>query len=267
MTALVTGATSGIGRAIAVALAAEGAPVWAVGRRPEALDALTAACPSIRGERADLVVDDDVERLVSTLTTEAGGLDGLDGLDVLVHAAGTAVLGCVAAAPIDALDHMYRLNLRVPYLLTQRLLPLLRRARGQVVFVNSSAGLHASAGASQYAATKHALKALADSLRCEANDDGVRVWMTPGHGEDLSIRIAKLIRRARKRVRLCSPVITTGPVLGTLAQVIDDRSVDLAGCVDATQVREVVNQWRENQNVSWKLPLLRHVMAGPFGCP
>jgi len=175
VTALVTGATSGIGRAIAVALAAEGAPVWAVGRRPEALDALTAACPSIRGERADLVEDDDVERLVSTLTTEAGGLDGLDGLDVLVHAAGTAVLGCVAAAPIDALDHMYRLNLRVPYLLTQRLLPLLRRARGQVVFVNSSAGLHASAGASQYAATKHALKALADSLRCEANDDGIRV--------------------------------------------------------------------------------------------
>jgi NAD(P)-dependent dehydrogenase (short-subunit alcohol dehydrogenase family) len=70
---------------------------------------------------------------------------------------------------------MYRLNLRVPYLLTQRLLPLLRRSRGQVVFVNSSAGLHASAGLSQYAATKHALKALADSLRCEVNHDGVRV--------------------------------------------------------------------------------------------
>jgi phosphatidylserine/phosphatidylglycerophosphate/cardiolipin synthase-like enzyme len=95
-------------------------------------------------------------------------------------------------------------------------------------------------------------------------DDGVRVWMTPGHGEDLSIRIAKLIRRARKRVRICSPVITTGPVLGTLAQVIADKSVDLAGCVDATQIREVVHQWRTNQNVSWKLPLLQHVMAGPF---
>jgi phosphatidylserine/phosphatidylglycerophosphate/cardiolipin synthase-like enzyme len=95
-------------------------------------------------------------------------------------------------------------------------------------------------------------------------DDGVRVWMTPGHGEDVSIRIAKLIRRARKRVRICSPVITTGPVLGTLAQVIADRSVDLAGCVDATQIREVVHQWRANQNVSWKLPLLQHVMAGPF---
>jgi phosphatidylserine/phosphatidylglycerophosphate/cardiolipin synthase-like enzyme len=95
-------------------------------------------------------------------------------------------------------------------------------------------------------------------------DDGVRVWMTPGHGEDVSIRIAKLIRRARRRVRICSPVITTGPVLGTLAQVISDKAVDLAGCVDATQVREVVHQWRENQNVSWKLPLLQQVMAGPF---
>jgi NADP-dependent 3-hydroxy acid dehydrogenase YdfG len=86
-----------------------------------------------------------------------------------------ASLGCVASAPVDALDHMYRLNLRTPYLLTRRLMPLLQRARGQVVFVNSSAGLHASAGASQYAATKHALKALADSLRCEVNDDGIRV--------------------------------------------------------------------------------------------
>jgi len=94
--------------------------------------------------------------------------------------------------------------------------------------------------------------------------DGVRAWMTPGHGEDLSLRMAKMIRRARRRVRICSPVITTGPVLGTLAQVIADKSVDLAGCVDATQVREVVHQWRENQNVSWKLPLLQHVMAGPF---
>jgi phosphatidylserine/phosphatidylglycerophosphate/cardiolipin synthase-like enzyme len=95
-------------------------------------------------------------------------------------------------------------------------------------------------------------------------DDGVRAWFTPGHGEDLSSRIAKLIRRARKRVRICSPVITTGPVLGTLAQVIADGTVDVAGCVDATQVREVVQQWHANRNVSWKLPLLRQVMAGPF---
>ena len=95
-------------------------------------------------------------------------------------------------------------------------------------------------------------------------DEGVRAWFTPGHGEDLSARIAKIIRRARKRVRICSPVITTGPVLGTLAQVIADKSVDVAGCVDVTQIREVVHQWRANGNVSWKLPLLIQVMAGPF---
>jgi phosphatidylserine/phosphatidylglycerophosphate/cardiolipin synthase-like enzyme len=95
-------------------------------------------------------------------------------------------------------------------------------------------------------------------------DEGVRAWFTPGHGEDLSLRIAKMIRRARRRVRICSPVITTGPVLGTLAQVIADHSVDLAGCVDATQIREVVHQWHESGNVSWKLPLLQQVMAGPF---
>lgn len=95
-------------------------------------------------------------------------------------------------------------------------------------------------------------------------DEGVRVWFTPGHGEDLSARIAKMIRKARRRIRICSPLITTGPVLGTLAQVIADGAVDIAGCVDATQVRQVVHQWRTNRNISWKLPLLQQVMAGPF---
>ena len=67
--------------------------------------------------------------------------------------------------------------------------------------------------------------------------NGVRAWFTPGHGEDLSRAIAKLIRRARRRVRICSPVITTGPVLGTLAQVIGRRLGSTSrGCVDATQV-------------------------------
>jgi phosphatidylserine/phosphatidylglycerophosphate/cardiolipin synthase-like enzyme len=65
-------------------------------------------------------------------------------------------------------------------------------------------------------------------------------------------------------VRIASPVITTGPVLGTLAQVISDGRVDIAGVVDETQVRGVVHQWHENGNASWKLPLLERVMAGPF---
>jgi len=94
--------------------------------------------------------------------------------------------------------------------------------------------------------------------------DGLRAWFTPGRGEELSARIAKRIRLARQRVRICSPVITTGPVLGTLAQVVADRSVDVAGCVDATQVRDVIRQWRLNGNAAWKVPLLQQVLAGRF---
>ena len=94
-------------------------------------------------------------------------------------------------------------------------------------------------------------------------DIEVRPWFTPGHGEDLSARIAKAIGRARRRVRICSPVITAAPVLGTLAQVISEGR-NVAGCVDLTQVRGVIYQWGENGNISWKLPLLRRVMAGDF---
>ena len=93
-------------------------------------------------------------------------------------------------------------------------------------------------------------------------DDDVRAWFTPGHGEDLSARIAKFIRKARKRVRICSPVISTGPVLGALAQAIADNAVDIKGCVDITQVREIIHQWDVEGNVSWKLPLLRQIMSG-----
>jgi phosphatidylserine/phosphatidylglycerophosphate/cardiolipin synthase-like enzyme len=92
----------------------------------------------------------------------------------------------------------------------------------------------------------------------------VRPWFTPGYGEDLSQRIARVINRARRRVRVCSPVISSSSVLGTLAQVVSEGKVDIAGCVDATQVAEVVSQWRENGNVAWKLPLLQQVLSGAF---
>lgn len=100
----------------------------------------------------------------------------------------------------------------------------------------------------------------------EEEVDGMRVraWFTPGFGEELSQRIATAIGSAKRRVRICSPVITTGPVLGTLAQKIADGRVDVSGCVDQTQAREVVHQWRENGNVSWKLPLLLRVADGHF---
>jgi phosphatidylserine/phosphatidylglycerophosphate/cardiolipin synthase-like enzyme len=90
-----------------------------------------------------------------------------------------------------------------------------------------------------------------------------RAWFTPGFADALTHRLAKKIGHAQ-RVRICSPVITSAPVLATLAQRIADGKVDIAGCVDATQVDEVIRQWKVDGNVSWKLPLLEQVMAGPF---
>ena len=92
----------------------------------------------------------------------------------------------------------------------------------------------------------------------------VRAWFTPGHGEDLSHRIAKAIGRARRRVRICSPVISAAPILATLAQVVSERKVDLAGCVDATQAADVLRQWHENGTAAWKIPLLERVLAAPL---
>src|ERR671932_2889155 len=79
--------------------------------------------------------------------------------------------------------------------------------------------------------------------RIHLGDVLVRPWFTPGYGEDLSHRIARAIGRAR-RVRICSPVITAAPVLATLAELVSERKVDVAGCVDQPQVQGVVLQWR-----------------------
>jgi len=171
-TCVVTGASSGIGRAIAIALASAGAHVCAVARRRSELEA-TAERADGPGRFslhvADLVVDDEVAELARALLAREGGVD------VLVHSAGAHSLGAVENAPVDEFDRLYAANVRAPYVLTQALLPSLRANEGQIVFVNSTAGLNARANVSQFAATQHALRAVADSLREEINQDGVRV--------------------------------------------------------------------------------------------
>jgi short-subunit dehydrogenase len=166
-TAVVTGATSGIGAAIAEVLAERGVQVWAVGRRDNALHDLATRMERVRPFRADLTDDQQVTALGRALAAEGD-------VDILVHAAAMITLGRFAEAPVDSLDAHYRTNVRAPYVLTQTLLPRLS-ARAQIVFLNSSAGLAARGGVAQYAASKHALKALADSLREELHPSGRRV--------------------------------------------------------------------------------------------
>ena len=95
--------------------------------------------------------------------------------------------------------------------------------------------------------------------------NGMRAWFCPGRGEKLAHRIAKAIGSARRRVRIASPVISSAPILGTLAEAASDGKVDLAGVVDATQIAEVLEQWHENGNAEWKAPLLRTALTrAPF---
>lgn len=171
--ALVTGASSGIGKAIALALAAEHATVCLAGRNRDALDAVAGRARDLGCEAfvvpMDLERDEDVRDAATCLEREVGRLH------LLVHAAGLITPAPVRHGRLDAFDAQYRVNVRGPFALTQAVLPMLRVERGQIVFLNSTVGIQARAGVSQYAATKHGLRALADALRDEVNADGVRV--------------------------------------------------------------------------------------------
>lgn len=164
-TALITGASGGIGAAVAEALAEEGVRLVLVGRDAERLNAL-ASRTGAETIQADLT--DDTQLL--GIATRVGEVD------LLIHSIGLFRGGPLETAPVQDLDDQYRVNVRVPYLLTQALLPGLIRRQGQVVFVNSGAGAAPARGSwGAYAATKHALRALADALRAEVNPRGVRV--------------------------------------------------------------------------------------------
>ena len=92
-----------------------------------------------------------------------------------------------------------------------------------------------------------------------------RAWFSPKRGERLAHRIASAIGSAKTRIRIASPVITSGPILGTLAEVAADARVDLAGIVDVTQIGEVLRQWHANGNAGWKTPSLRFLLTrAPF---
>lgn len=173
-TALVTGAGTGIGRAIAIGLGRRGMSVILAGRRlaplQETAGAVGAVGSAAHIRPCDLTIDREVENLAG-FAGECGG----GSIAVLVHCAARYAMAPIEGTSVEELDRIFRSNLRAPFVLTQLLLPLLRAARGDVVFVNSSAALAAGANVGAYAASKAALKALTDSLRAELNPDGVRV--------------------------------------------------------------------------------------------
>lgn len=163
--ALVAGASGDIGQAISVALVGARLHVIAVGRSRERLAALAAHHPEA------------IEPIAADLTCEVGraavgqAVSRLGRLDMLVLASGIYERSDDPAA----LVRQFAANVQAPYALLQTVLPLLKTASGQVVFINSTQGLAASPGVAQFAATQHAMRAIADSLREEVNQSGVRV--------------------------------------------------------------------------------------------
>jgi len=196
--AVVTGASSGIGKTISLALAGHGAEVCLVARRREALETVA---ERIRGNggrshvcSADLASDEDIQSLAQKINRDFGRVD------VLVLCGGAIFHGPLESAPLAEFDLMYRSNVRGHYALTQSLLPLLRKRKGQVVFINSSAGLRSPATVGQFSATQHAFRAIADSLRDEVNGDGIRV-LSVYPGRTATPRMEALFKKEGKPYR------------------------------------------------------------------
>jgi NADP-dependent 3-hydroxy acid dehydrogenase YdfG len=217
LVAVVTGAGTGIGRAIALGLVEKGAVVILVGRTKRTLEEVAHSAATYKKDHAccfqgDITSENDLRRLGVTLERDYGGVD------ILVHSAGLIHIESFPSASLDNFERQFRTNVFAPFALTQWLLPMLIAREGQVVFINSTAGLNAAANVSQYAATKHALKAIADSLRAEVNAKGVRVLSVyPGRtASPMQQAVHQLEGKAYSPERLLQPEDVAEMVLTAL---------------------------------------------------
>jgi short-subunit dehydrogenase len=169
-TALVTGASSGIGRETAVMMTKKGFRVIAAARRMDLLDELAERVEGITPMAVDLSDAGDTEKFcrhVSELSVP---------VSVLVNNAGYSIRGVLEDIPIEAAKRMFQVNVFSLMQVTQACLPGMRRKRGgTIVNVSSMAGKFAFPGSGPYAATKHAVEAITDALRLEVRPFGIRV--------------------------------------------------------------------------------------------
>lgn len=164
-TVLLTGATGGIGQAIARAVHARGGELILTGRRAEVLEPLAAELHG-RALAIDLSKSTEVDRLAA----EAGEVD------ILIANAALPASGRLDSYTVKQIDRALDVNLRAPIVLAHALLPgMERRGRGQLVFISSLAGKAASPGSSLYNASKFALRGFASALRAELRHSGVGV--------------------------------------------------------------------------------------------
>ncbi len=171
---LITGCSSGIGRASAQRLASAGWTVYATARRPASIADLAAAgCSTLA---LDVTDEDSMRAAVDAVESEHGAVG------VLVNNAGFSQSGAIETVPMDAVRRQFETNLFGLVRLTQLVLPRMRAQRwGKIVNVGSMGGRLTFPGAGHYHATKHALEAISDALRFELNGFGIDVvLLEPG---------------------------------------------------------------------------------------
>lgn len=211
---VVTGATGGIGAAIVATAAARGDQVLAIGRSAELLRSLFAALPTVTPIVADLL---DADGLPATLTS-------VGHVDALIHCAAVADVSGVADMPAGGWRRTFDVNVSSAAELTQVLLDGLRRAQGHVVFVNASPGMRAVPRWSAYVASKAAQRELADSLRAEEEENGIRVTTVyPGAvATPLLRKVRAAFGRPYEGSRMLSP-----DSLASVIMTILDQSPDV----------------------------------------
>lgn len=250
-TVLVTGATGGIGHAIARGLRAGGAELILTGRRTDVLEPLAAELGA-RALAVDLSVPAEVERLVS----EAGDVD------ILVANAALPASGRLDSFTLEQLDRALAVNLRAPIVLAHALSPqMVRRGRGHLLFVNSLSGKAATAGSSLYNASKFGLRGFASALRAELGDSGVgvssvfpgfirdagmfadaEVKLPKGVGtrspEDVARAVVTAIERNRREVDVAPPVIRASTLFGSVAPDLAARFARKVGSDEILRAME-----------------------------
>jgi 3-oxoacyl-[acyl-carrier protein] reductase len=213
-TALITGATEGIGRAIAFRLGKAGYRIGACARTPSRLrtllEDLSAAGVTSAGHPADVGVEADVKTAFAAITAALGPIE------VLVNNAGVALLKPFEELTIDEWDTTMATNLRSIYLTTREVLPGMReRGRGAIVNIASLAGRNGFAGGTAYAASKHAMLGFARSLMLEVRKQNIRViTLCPGSVDTALIRTQSALTPNLDRILRAEDVADS--VLATL---------------------------------------------------
>ncbi|MDF9753405.1 SDR family oxidoreductase [Pseudomonas hunanensis] len=172
-TVLITGCSSGIGRALADAFRDAGHEVWATARKPDDVDALLAA--GFAARQLDVNDGEALTRLVDELEDRHGGLD------ILINNAGYGAMGPLLDGGVEAMRQQFETNVFALVGVTRALFPLLRRSRGLVVNIGSVSGVLVTPFAGAYCASKAAVHGLTDALRLELAPFGIRVMeVQPG---------------------------------------------------------------------------------------